>query len=386
VRYDDEAALVEKRLRELVDDLQQRPRPPVEAWGAIFDAGLSRVDFPLGWGGLEVRGELQRVVDDELARVGVPSNYQEHKGGIAIVAPVLAAFGNDEQKARYLRRVFTAEDKWCQLFSEPDAGSDLASLRSSVVRDGGEWVLNGHKVWTTMGHIAQRGLLLARSSDTARHRGITCFILDMSLPGVDVRPLRQITGDAEFNEVFFTDVRIPDDCRVGEVDEGWRVALGTLMVERFAVNQLLDNTVPAIDHARQVWDSLPHEQRSAARRARLAELIVESRVCDMTRRRGAALVERGAPGPEGSIVKLYSAELNKRVYEFCLDLRGPAGMLYDSYAMRQPATWHEVGIPDGDVQRAFLRSRANSIEAGTSEIQRSTLAERVLGLPREPRA
>jgi alkylation response protein AidB-like acyl-CoA dehydrogenase len=380
-----DADLVAKTLATVVDELQQSPRDETDAWGYIYDAGLSRVDFPVGYGGLGAPPELQDVVDIELARIGVPSNYKAHAGGIAIVAPVLANFGNDEQRRQFLKRIFTCEDMWCQLFSEPDAGSDLANLRTRAVRDGDQWVVNGHKVWNTMAHIARWGILLARSSDEPRHKGITCFIVDMESPGVEVRPLRQMTGDAEFNEVFLTDVVIPDARRIGQVDGGWAVAMGTLMFERFGVNQLLDNTLPAIDHVLPIWEALPTHAKRPEVRDRLVKLYVKTKVCDLFRGRVAAQLERGIPGPEGSLVKLLSNEINMAIYNLGVDLLGAGGMLYGDYAMHRPATWFEVGIPTGDLPRAFLRSRANSIEAGTSEVQRNTIAERVLGMPREPR-
>jgi alkylation response protein AidB-like acyl-CoA dehydrogenase len=377
--------LVEKTLAGIVDELESAPRSDTDTWGLVYDAGLSRVDFPVGFGGLGVAAELQDVVDVELARIGVPSNYKAHAGGIAIVAPVLANFGTDEQKRQFLRRVFTCEDMWCQLFSEPDAGSDLANLRTRAVRDGDVWVVNGHKVWNTMAHIAKWGILLARSSDAPRHKGITCFIVDMEAPGVDVRPLRQMTGDAEFNEVYLTDVVIPDARRIGDVDGGWAVAIGTLMFERVGVNQLLDNTLPAIEHVLPIWHALPEEARRPATRAQLLDLYVRAKVCDLFRARVAAQIQHGVPGPEGSLVKLLSNEINMAIYDFGVTLQGPAGMLYSDYTMRRPMSWFEVGIPTGDLPRAFLRSRANSIEAGTSEVQRNTIAERILGMPREPR-
>ncbi|HYD08853.1 MAG TPA: acyl-CoA dehydrogenase family protein, partial [Acidimicrobiales bacterium] len=272
---DAEEALVRERLAALVDDLVRHPRPGPEAWGATYDAGLSRVSWPVGAGGIGVRPELQLLVDDELARIGVPSNYREHAGPIGVVAPVLARFATDAQREKYLRKLFTCEEYWCQLFSEPDAGSDLPSLRTRAVRDGDSWVVNGHKVWTTMGHIARRGLLLARTSpDKARHLGITAFVVDMHAPGVEVRPLRQLTGEAEFNETFFTDAVIPDADRIGEVDDGWRIAIGTLMEERNSVNHVLDHFVPAIDEVVALWRSLPQERRSPVLRDRLVDLYV----------------------------------------------------------------------------------------------------------------
>jgi alkylation response protein AidB-like acyl-CoA dehydrogenase len=384
IAADRDEAVVRERLAELVEQLERHPRPGPEAWGATYDAGLSRVSWPTGAGGLDVRPGLQAIVDTELARIGVPDNYREQPGGIGVVAPVLAKFATVEQRDKYLRKLFTCEEYWCQLFSEPDAGSDLASLRSRVVRDGDSWILNGHKVWTTMAHIAKRGLLLARSGGP-RHRGITCFVLDMEAPGVEVRPLRQMTGEAEFNETIFTDVVIPDADRIGEVDDGWRIAIGTLMEERNAVNHVLDHMLPSIDEAVELWRSLPVAARRPVLRDRLVDLYVRWEANELMRARDVAQQEGGIPGPQGSLVKLASGALNQAVYELCVDLLGPAGMLYGSYEMTQPTSWHGMGIPNGDVTRAFLRSRAATIEGGTNEVQRNTVAERVLGLPREPK-
>ena len=346
------------------------------------------MSWPVGAGGLDVRPELQSLVDAELARIGIPDNYQAHAGGIGVAAPVIAKFGNDEQRATYLRKLFTCEELWCQLFSESGAGSDLASLRTSAERDGDSWVVNGQKVWTTMGHIARRGLLLARTSpDQPRHLGITAFVVDMDAPGVDVRPLRQITGEAEFNETYFTDVVIPDADRIGEVDEGWRVAMGTLMEERNAVNHVLDHYVPSIDQAIGLWRSLPLELRRPTLRDRLVDLYVRWEANELMRARDVAQQEAGIPGPQGSLVKFSSGDLNQSIYELCVDLIGADGMLYGSYELTRPRSWLDFNrMPEGDVTRAFLRSRAATIEGGTNEVQRNTIAERVLGLPREPRS
>ena len=384
---DAEVALVRERLAALVDDLRQRPRSPSEAWGAAFDAGLSRVSYPRGWGGLDVRPELQSIVDEGLRRIGVPDNFSEQAGGIGVVAPALAKFGSDDQRAKYLRKLFTCEEFWCQLFSEPGAGSDLASLRTTAVRDGDSWTVNGSKVWTTMAHIARRGLMLARtSSDKPRHNGITAFVVDMTAPGVEVRPLRQLTGDAEFNQVFLTDVVVPDADRIGEVDGGWRIALGTLMEERNAVNHVLDHSSSSIDEALALWRSLPAERRTATFRARLMDLYVRWNANELMRARDVARQRLGIVGPEGSLVKLAAGDLNQAAYELCVAMLGARGMLYGSYEMRRPTSWHDIGIQAGDITRAFLRSRAVTIEGGTNEIQRNTIAERILAMPREPRA
>ena len=382
---DPELTLVRERLDGLIRELRSSPRSPTEAWGATFDAGLSRVSWPVGAGGLGVRQELQSLVDVELDRVGVPSNFRAHAGGIGVIAPVLAKVATAAQRERYLRKVFTCEELWCQLFSEPDAGSDLPSLRTRAVRDGDSWIVNGHKVWTTMGHIARRGLLLARTGGGPRQHGVTCFVVDMTAPGVEVRPLRQMTGDAEFNETILTDVVIPDSDRIGEIDGGWRVAIGTLMEERNAVNFELDSTLPAIDELLTAWRSRPTAERHPALRDRVAELYARWQATELMRAKDVAQQRSGIVGPHGSLVKLAWGTLGQEIYELCLDLQGPAGMLYDSYEMTRPASWAEMGVPKGDITRAFLRSRALTIEGGTHEVQRNTIAERVLGLPREPR-
>jgi alkylation response protein AidB-like acyl-CoA dehydrogenase len=381
---DADEGLVRTRVAALIKLLEQEPHTPAQAWGATFDAGLSRVSFPEGCGGSAVRPELQSIVDDALAAIGVPSNFNAQPGGIGVVAPALARFASPQQQARYLRRLFTCEEFWCQLFSEPDAGSDLPALRSTVVRDGDSWILNGHKVWTSMAHIAQHGLLLARSTPGTRHEGITAFILDMSSPGIEIRPLRQLTGDAEFNEVFFTDVVVPDANRIGDVDGGWRVAIGTLMEERNAVNHVLDNATSSVDVALGLWRSLPEERKSAQNRDRLVDLWVRWEANEMMRARGVARQKQGEQGPEGSLVKLGAGNLNQGAYEFCVDLLGADGMLVDSYAMTRPASQLASMHPANPV-KAFLRTRAATIEGGTNEVQRNTIAERVLGLPREPR-
>lgn len=383
---DPEVGLVKDRLASLAATLATGRGDPAQAWGAVFDAGLSRVNYPTGWGGLDVRPELQALVDDELERLGVPDNFRAQPGGIGVVAPALAKFGTDDQRARYLRKLFTCTEYWCQLFSEPDAGSDLPALRTRAVRDGDSWVVNGHKVWTTMGHIAQRGLLLARTgTESSRHRGITAFVVDMAAPGVDVRPLRQLTGDAEFNEVYLTDVVVADADRIGEVDRGWLIATSTLMEERNAVNYLLDHAVPSVNEAIELWRSLPPGRRRSEDRSRLAGLYIQWRAHEFMRARGIELQKLGVPGPEGSLVKLAWGQLDQAVYELCLSMLGADGMLFGSYEMHRPSSWDDAGIQPGDIPRSFLRSRAMTIEGGTNEVQRNTIAERVLGLPREPR-
>jgi alkylation response protein AidB-like acyl-CoA dehydrogenase len=376
--------LVHTQLKELLEAHDPKSTPVVEFLGARFDAGLAWVSFPRGLGGLGVSPELQGLVERELRDVGAPNEADRNVIGYGMAAPTILAHGTDEQKARYLRPLFTCEEVWCQLFSEPGAGSDVAGLSTRAVRDGDEWVVNGQKVWTTLAHTSRWGLLVARTDpDVPKHQGLTYFIVDMHAPGVDVRPLRQITGDAEFNEVFFTDVRIPDGQRLDAVGAGWRVATTTLMNERVAIG----GGVPArsagvIHEALRIWKD--KKDKTEAQRERLMVLWVEAEVARLTNMRARALRRAGTPGPEGSVAKLVGAELNKRVYELCVDLLGMTGTLFPThYEMRRPDRATFSG--GADPRQTFLRSRANSIEGGTSEIMRNILGERVLGLPGEPR-
>jgi len=356
--------------------------------GAQFDLGLAWVHFPRGAGGLGLSPSLQQQVANRLSAAGVTASGLRNVIGYGMVAPTLVAHGTPEQKARYLRPLFSCEEIWCQLFSEPGAGSDVASLSSRAERDGDEWVLNGQKVWTTLAHLSSFGLLIARTDpDLPKHQGMTCFLVDMHAPGVDVRPLYQITGEAEFNEVFFADVRIPDSARLGGVGEGWRVALTTLMNERVSIGGAVSRRGQGpIRDALRIWKERWHGDTSAhaaALRDRLMACWVRSEVTQLTNRRASEARRVGTPGPEGSVAKLAYAEENQRISDLCIDLLGAEGMLYGSaYPMVRP---EHVAIGTTDVHKAFLRVRANSIEGGTSEVMRNILGERVLGLPGEPR-
>ncbi len=375
--------LIEEKLERLLADFPPSSTPEREFLGAQFDAGLAFVHFPEGYGGLGLSRKLQPLVTARLRQAGAPNPLGRNAIGYGMAAPTILTMGSEEQKRRYLRPLFTCEEIWCQLFSEPGAGSDVASLATRAVRDGDEWIVNGQKVWTTLAHTSRFGMVLARTDPEAeKHKGLTYFVVDMQAPGVEVRPLRQMTGDAEFNEVYFTDVRIPDSERLSDVGEGWRGALVTLMNERVSIG----GTVPPrgsgpIATALGIWNKTPDARRSAPRRDRLVSLWIEAEVLRLTNMRAAASSALGTPGPEGSTGKLAYAEINKRVYDFCVDLLGAEGMLYDSYEMRRPDGAGEVGTP----ARMFLRSRANSIEGGTSEVMRNILGERVLGLPGDVR-
>ena len=346
-----------------------------------FDLGLAWVQFPVGLGGLDMAPALQARIDERLD-VATPHRPRSIDVlGHGMGAPMLIAHGTREQQDRWLGPMFAGEEIWCQLFSEPGAGSDLAGLATRAVRDGDEWVVNGQKVWTTAAHVARWGMLVARTDpDLPKHKGLSYFIMDMEAPGVEVRPLRQMTGEAEFNEVYMTDVRIPDGNRIGDVGDGWRVALTTLMNERVAIGgRMSERGEGFIGELVAVWQ---HSARDPARRDDLMRLWVEAEAARLTNMRAAQNRVAGTPGPEGSTAKLVYAELNKKIFELATDLMGPEAMLYDSYQMTQP----EPGVEaNSDVRRRFLRTRANSIEGGTSEIMKNILGERVLGLPGEPR-
>src|ERR687898_922176 len=232
----DAASLVSDRLDQLLGELDPATTDPIEFRGRQYDLGLAWVHFPEGNGGLGLPPSHQRGVESRLRAAGAPPIGTRHFFGLTMAGPTVVTFGDDAAKERLLKPMFTGEDAWCQLFSEPGAGSDLAGLSSRAVRDGDEWVVSGQKVWNTLANIADRGMLVARTDPEApKHKGLTYFALDMHAPGVEVRPLRQITGEAEFNEVYLTDVRVPDADRIGDVGEGWRVAMTTLMNERTTI-------------------------------------------------------------------------------------------------------------------------------------------------------
>ena len=351
-----------------------------EFLGGRFDLGLAWVWFPEGLGGLGIDRGLQTIVEQRLQDVGAPNPATYNTLGVGMGAHVLMAHGTPEQQHRWLRPMFACEEIWCQMFSEPGAGSDVAALAARAVRDGDEWVVNGQKVWTTLAHVAKWGMLVVRTDpDVPKHQGMSYFMVDMESPGVEVRPLRQITGEAEFNEVYFTDVRIPDANRIGDVGDGWRVVLTTLMNERVAIGGAvaLRGSGP-IGDAMRTWKEYGHSD--PAELDRLMQLWVAAEAARLTNLRAAQMRSRGTPGPEGSTAKLVYAEVNKRIYELVVELMGPDGMLYDTYDMVRP---DEFTVHPRT--KAFLRARANSIEGGTSEIMKNILGERVLGLAGEPR-
>ena len=306
---------------------------------------------------------------------------------MSLAGPTVVTHGSDELRRRALRPMFTGEEIWCQLFSEPGAGSDLAGLATRAVRDGDEWIVNGQKVWNTLAHLADRGMLVARTDpDIPKHKGLTYFMVDMHAPGVEVRPLRQITGEAEFNEVYFTDVRVADADRIGDIGEGWRVSMTTLMNERTTIGGASGGgggrRATSIQEALDLWKK--RADHDPVNRDRMTRLWIDTEVLRFTNMRAAAKARAGNPGPEGSIAKLMLANVNKATYDFCIDLLGADGLVGYDYTFTRP---NEAGLeaPLGSARKMFLRARANSIEGGTSEIMRNILGERMLGLPGEPR-
>ncbi len=378
-------------LHALLDDLlaEHDPTATDEATfrGAQYDRGLAWVSFPRGYGGIGVRPSLQRDVERRLRAAGQPAPTSRLFFGYYLVAPTIVTHGSEWAKQRFLRPIFTGEESWCQLFSEPGAGSDLASLATRAVRDGDEWVVNGQKVWNTLAHLADLGILVTRTDhDVPKHKGLTYFAVDMHAHGVDVRPLRQITGEAEFNEVYLTDVRVPDSHRIGEVGEGWRVSLTTLANERVTIGGGGGGGPKrgggAIAEAVRIYRD--HGDGDNAQRDALMKLWVDAECLRLTNQRAAAAARAGNPGPEGSIAKLALAINNQKIYELCVNLLGADALHGFDYTFRRS---EEIGLEGeaGTARHMFLRTRANSIEGGTSEIMRNILGERILGLPGEPR-
>ena len=359
-------------------------------WYPVFGrSGLVAAGWEVRYGGLGWPRETAGAVERLTGRYHLP---RLNPLGLNLAAPALFAHGTEEQRVRFLPPIVRAEELWCQLFSEPGAGSDLASLSTRAERDGDSWVISGQKIWTTWADQASFAVLLARTDpEVPKHQGITYFLIDMRQPGVDIRPLRHMGGETEFFQVFLDGARVPDAQRVGDEGNGWKVAQATLSGERQMVSGASSGGVDRIGGgstrhlirlARQLSaDGLPGGWDDVRVRDRLVRLYCEERVRAWTNHRVRARPAQGrAPGPESSIGKVHAAELNQRVQEAAADLLGAAGTAWPGaasdeadYAQSMPA---EV--------RGMLRSRANTIEGGTSEVNRNVLAERVLGLPKEP--
>jgi alkylation response protein AidB-like acyl-CoA dehydrogenase len=336
------------------------------AWQRKLDeASYAGLSWPEEYGGRGATLIEQAIFNEEVvrARAPMPANVL----GLIMGGPVVIAHGTDEQKERFLKPILTAEEIWCQGFSEPESGSDLASLKTKAVKDNGEWVVTGQKVWTTFAHEAKWCMLVARTDqDAPKHKGLTYFIMDMEQDAVQVRPLRQITGEAEFNELFIEEARIPDENVVGGVGNGWMVAITTLMHERAGLGF---GSAVALKIALGELMDLVRENDLAdddVIRQRVAQLYIEAEVLRLTASRGlTSQMKTGIPGPEGSLVKWQWSDTNQAMTELATEVRGPEGP-----------------IVDNDWTYRFLRALANSIEGGTTEILRNIVAERVLGMPR----
>jgi alkylation response protein AidB-like acyl-CoA dehydrogenase len=345
---------------------------------ALYDAGFVGLTWPKEYGGQGLTFMEETILQQEIALKKAPPILNIL--GVGMAGPTIIAYGTEEQKKRYPAKILSCEEVWCQGYSEPNAGSDLASLQTRAVKDGDHWVINGQKVWTSLAHIADWMMLLARTDpDAPKHKGITYFLLDMTSPGVTVKPLRQITGDAEFNEVFLDNVRVHESQVLGGVDNGWRVGLTTLMYERLALGFGLQVRLRIaldglVDMARQVEKGGQPTTKDPVLRQKIAQLWIETESLKYTGARAITKLLRGElPGPEASAGKMVWVDVNQRIQELAMEIQGPYAQL---------AAGSDRAVENGVWQYSFLRSRANSIEGGTTEIQRNIIGERVLGLPK----
>lgn len=373
-----------ERVEQLLASYDPQTTTSAEFLAAQFDQGLAWVHFPEGKGGLGLARGRQLEVDALLDAAGAPRpDLGRNSIGLGMAAPTILAFGSEEMQQRYLRPLFAGTEVWCQLFSEPGAGSDLAAVATRAVRDGDDWVVDGQKVWTSGAHNADLAILLARTDTSVpKHAGMTYFILDMTEPGVDVRPLRQITGEAEFNEVFLSGVRVPDSNRVGDVGQGWKVATTTLNNERVAIGAGNVREAGQIGLVARRWRE-DVSVRTPGHHAELMQWWVDTEVTRLAGERLSQSLEAGQPGPETSAMKLAFAHQAQQVSGFALEVAPEDGLTYHDWTMVRPEGGSFLGHGPG---YRYLRAKGNSIEGGTSEIMRNVIAERVLGLPADHRA
>ena len=380
-------AWLEQNMPRQIRNLDER-----RAWHRrLYEAGYLGMGWPKEYGGQGARPMEQAIVADEMARGGAPA--PPHGRGRGRVGPPIGVHGTDAQKRRYLKKILTAEEMWCQLYSEPNAGSDLAALRTAAVDKGDHFVVNGQKIWTSGGAIADWGLLLARTdSAVAKHKGISCFLINMRQPGVDVRPLKQITGSSEFCEVFMTNARVEKDNLVGRLGEGWSIAQTTLGYERGG--RALARITTYASQYKQLMAAARRLRRDGrpilddpVTRQKLGRIWADLEVERYGALRVLTQLERGEhPGAGGSLTKLSYSEFEKRFMELAEEILGPYGQLTDGVP---PEYRLEVDTAVGDHGTwayAFLWSRAGTIYAGSSEIQKNVIGERILGLPKEARA
>ncbi len=368
--------------RFLAETLDADGRPPVDWFTRLAAAGYTAPHWPRPWG-IGASPAEQLVIDEELRQAGV--RRPENPIGIGWAGPTLVLAGTEEQQQRWLPGLLDGSEVWCQLFSEPGAGSDLASLSTTAVRDGDEWVVNGQKIWTSLARQARYGILLARTDPTApRHSGISYFVVDMRSPGIEIRPIRQMDGSATFNEVFLDAVRIPEGNLVGPEHDGWRLARVTLGNERVALSEEgalwgRGPTVKTLIDALRAAGRAPLDPLS---RQRLAAIYTEAEILRILRLRTVAALLAGGPeaepGPEASVRKALSDRHGQKLFELAVDLCGADGMLAQHNPAQLPGLFPWV--------MGFLFTPALTIGGGTAEVQRNIIAERVLGLPRDPGA
>jgi alkylation response protein AidB-like acyl-CoA dehydrogenase len=353
--------------------------PYLRAWQRkLYEGGWAAVSWPKEYGGRSASLMQQSIFWEEMARVEAPP--MANSLGLGLIGPTIIAYGTDAQKKRYIPKILSAEEIWCQGFSEPNAGSDLASLQTEAHLDGDHYVVNGQKVWTSYGWVGDWCELVVRTDTSVpKHKGLTVLLIDMKSPGVEVRPLRQMTGESEFGEIFFRDVRVPMENVLGKLNDGWNVAVSTLMYERGSYGARLHllfkrNIGRLIELAR----TLPRNGHTAAQdplmRQKLAQCYAEIEIMRLNQMRAfSRITASGVPGPEGSIQKIFWSELNQRVQQIAQELLGPYGLLQAGDPL----------APDKGIwSYGYLRTRGNTIEAGTSEVQRNIIGHFVLGLPR----
>ena len=344
----------------------------------LYDAGFIGLTWPKAYGGRGLTFMEELILQEEIALAKAPPILNVL--GVGMAGPTIIAYGTEEQKKRYPPKILSCDEIWCQGYSEPNAGSDLAALQTRAVKDGEWWVVNGQKVWTSFAQVADWMMLLARTDPNARHKGITYFLLDMKLPGITVKPLRQLTGDSEFNEVFFDNVRVHESQVLGGVNNGWKVGITTLMYERLTLGFGLQMRLRiALDGLFELTRKVEKNGRGLTRdplvRQKLAQLWIDTECLRLTGARAITKLLRGEmPGPEASAGKMGWVETHQKLQEVAMELEGPYAQL---------AKGSDWAVDGGAWQHSFLRSRANSVEGGTTEIQKNIIAERVLGLPKD---
>jgi alkylation response protein AidB-like acyl-CoA dehydrogenase len=353
--------------------------PYLRAWQRkLHEGGWAAVSWPKEYGGRGATLIEQAIFWEEMARVDAPG--MANALGLGLIGPTIIAYGTEAQKKRFVPKILSAEEIWCQGFSEPNAGSDLASLETKAQLEGDHYVVNGQKVWTSFGWVADWCELVVRTDpDVPKHKGLTVLLVDMKSPGVEVRPLRQMTGESEFGEIFFRDVRVPTENTLGKINDGWNVAVGTLMFERGSFGVRLHLAFKRnIDRLIELARSISRNGQPAAKdpivRQKLAECYAEIEIMRLNQLRAFSRTSStGVPGPEGSIQKIFWSELNQRLQQVAQELLGPYGQLTGG---------DPRAVDSGIWSYGYLRTRGNTIEAGTSEVQRNIIGHFVLGLPR----